>query len=219
MTNVLIQHHQSHFAADKNKSMLLGSLKTATIILLSLACGMASANHVRCTCPNISAQATGSTSCSASESNGKCTVAFNEFDQNLEAAAKRLLEIYTQRPDIRFNRFPAIVGSSEQRGMTQPNAQWLSKQGKNAVVDQIMIYALVTLIQSGNYEGKQWEVAAVHKTLRDHASRISKIFVAGGTPYWDNKVRVKHGCLSFKIGNMWGMYKSSWSSSVENQRC
>ena len=194
-------------------------VKIVFAICLILMLMPAQANHVKCSCPNVNARATGSTSCSASESNGQCTVAFNEFDKNLELSASALLQRYSQNSNIQFSSFPAVVGSPEQRGFTQRNAIWLSRQSRYAIVDQIMVYAMVTLVQSGNYKNARNKISVVHQSLRRNTNQISQIFTAGGQIFQNDIIQVKHGCFAFVGAGLWGMYKASWSPSIGRERC
>lgn len=189
------------------------------LIIMSLLCGLAQANHVKCKCPNIDARATGSTSCSASESSGICTISFNEFDDRLELTARDLLSRVGNWKEVAYSEFPANDQVNSPQSFTRKNARLLSSKDPASLIDQIMIYSLVALVDSGKMDDQAERIADVHALLRRNASVISAAFVSDGQRIEDQGVIVQMGCFEFKRDNFWAMYKASWSVAISNEQC
>ena len=169
-------------------------------------------NHVKCKCPNIDAQGTGDSSCSASESSGRCTIAFNEFDTALERTAKNVLQKTVRWREIQFTELPS---SSE---FSRRNAIGLS-QNPESLVDQILIYSLVSLTERGIALEQDEHIKAAHDLLNKNAQQISNVFVKGGGKIQDEGVTVTLGCLAFRTADFWIMYKTAWSASIASDQC
>lgn len=193
-------------------------LKFVLITLLYLP-GLSHANHVKCKCPNIDARATGSTSCSASESSGICTISFNEFDTRLELTARELLLQIGQWKNVAYSEFPANGQTNSPTSFTLANATSLGSKNWNSLIDQIMIYSLVALIDSGEVDDQTKQIAEIHDLLRKNARVIGKTFVTEGQRIEDKGVTVQFGCFEFRRDNIWAMYKASWSDSISNEQC
>ncbi len=188
-------------------------------LMMTLIVTHASGNHVKCQCPNIRAMATGSSSCSASESNGQCIVSFNEFDLELELAARDLLQRYGQWSTVSFIEFAASDSATGAASFSRSAARTLYRRNPIRVMDQIMIYALVAQTQGDASRMDARKAAQVHAVLRGRARQLGRIFVEGGRRYDNNGVVVALGCFEFRRPELWGMYKSSWSNSLNNNQC
>src|SRR5580704_5368092 len=189
----------------------------STSILVSIP---ASAATTQCTCPKVPASGVGNSSCSASESNGKCTVDFNIFAER-EARAAALL----RRADVQLyvpdpNR-DAIIGLAELK--SQPNK----------LVDAIIIYLAVALSAQPNANDLTEVVRTIATTVRSPviSSRLDTAFdpsagfglARSDNPPLENfggiKGRIVQGCIELFIGDTWVMFKTSWSPYASTPRC
>lgn len=202
----------------KNPIMPVRRASLPVSILLLVCLADASANHVRCTCPSVSARATGSSSCSTSEVSGLCTVAFNEFDNELEDAALSLLKKAAEPSlSVQFHRYPPI--QRDGRGFSLAESQSLFRQSPAALVDQLVVYALVSLVDMGKAEEQLDSIRQLHRLLRQNAGSVGQAFAFGAGPIRSREVIIKHGCISFTLDTLWSMYKSEWSGSVSAAQC
>ena len=179
------------------------------ILCLSLP---AQANHVKCKCPNIDARGTGDSSCSASESSGRCTIAFNEFDTVLERTAKDALQKTVRWREIQFTELPSS------REFSRKNATSLS-QNPELLIDQIIVYSLVSLAERGIVLEQDNHIKAAHDLMNNYARQISDVFVNGGGKIQDKGLTVTLGCFAFRTSDFWIMYKTAWSESIANNQC
>src|SRR5437763_632892 len=94
--------------------------------------------EVRCSCPRISATGVGSTSCSASESDGRCTIDFNVFGERERPAAELLRRFRPGAfylPDPSADSASALVEASQGPG--------------SRLTDAVLVYMLVALAEGG----------------------------------------------------------------------
>ena len=195
------------------------SIKLAALIfLLTMLAMPGHANHVKCKCPNIDARGTGDTSCSASETSGVCSIAFNSFDTELELAAKDSLQNHVRWRKIGYREYSPSGQGDVENSFTRENAIRLSKD-TDLFIDQILIYSLVSLAERGIVQDQKVGISAAHRLLQKNADAISKIFVFGERTAKGNGLTVKLGCFEFRTDDFWIMYKASWSESVSNERC
>lgn len=188
--------------------------------------------RVQCSCPTISADGEGNTSCSASESDGRCTIDFNLFGPESENRAAQLL--------IRLGR----------KNLTLPNAklspdqslQALSSSSEAPLVDSVLIYMTVA---AGNQYARMPNSVPLNslKELVDAVSSnelkksINAAFDWGARKKWlsysDEDLRslriraktvgcaiVSPGCIEFTTSDgLWIMFKANWSPARIAPRC
>lgn len=187
---------------------------------------------VQCSCPTISADGEGNTSCSASESDGRCTIDFNLFGKESETRAAELLR------------------NLGRKGLTIPNPTLspsqslttLSKSREQELVDAVLIYMTVA---AGNQYARLPQSVPVDslKELVDAAcsddlkKRIYGAFNQNALQQWwgcsDEDLRnrqirsetvggaiVSPGCIEFTTSNgLWIMFKTNWSPARIFPRC
>lgn len=197
------------------KTILVSAV--VALFLLMLSAPHAHTGSVQCECPSVDADGTGNSSCSASESGGHCTVDFNVFDPDIEVEAAQLLS-RTSRvyggPDILFQRFD-FRGAF--RGFDPRAARMLSEQGQYALIDQILVYALVAAVQNRGSRDQE-SVGEIHEILRREAGQVTKAFLGSGV-FERNGIRVTEGCLEFRSDDLWAMYKAYWSAAAPSPQC
>lgn len=214
----ILENAQSTRARETNAMNLALVRFTILIFLLHLILVPANANHVKCKCPNIDARGSGDSSCSASETNGVCSIAFNEFDIELELAAKDSVQKYVHWRKIAHKEFPLTSKTTNGQTFTRENAIDLSNN-PDSLIDQILIYSLVSLAEQGITQDQRDHISSAHRSLQKNADAISKIFVSGDSAGEGDGVTVKLGCFEFRTDGFWIMYKASWSKSISNERC
>ncbi len=173
-----------------------------------------------CACPKVPASGVGNTSCSASESNGKCTVDFNIFFER-EARATALLSkagVQLRVPD------PSLSASV---GLAQ------LKNEPNQLADAILIYLTVALSAQPNANELNQVVQRIASTVRSGtiSSRLVTAFdpsAGAGLPRSDNppldnfdgtRGRIVPGCIELFAGDTWVMFKTNWSPYAATPRC
>ena len=184
---------------------------------------------VQCSCPNISADGEGNTSCSASESGRLCTIDFHLFGPESEKRAAELLARFGK-----VNLKPPEPGASA--------VEWLSSSPPEQVIDAVLVYMTVAAGDQNARApdsvplGSLFElVDAVRKdSLR---TRILDAFSRGAQEKWstqsDEGLRrspipfenigaaiVSPGCVEFRTtAGLWMMFKASWSPARVTQGC
>lgn len=170
------------------------------------------ANHVKCKCPGVDARGTGESSCSASETNGQCTIAFNEFDPALENAALDALQKAVKWKNIQVDPV------AQSQFFTRKMAVRLSRDPEQ-MMEQILVFSLVSLTERGSIGRYGDQIKDVHRLLNHNASQISKSFVSGRQHIRSPNLSVTLGCLAFRTKDFWIMYKAVWSESIEREQC
>jgi hypothetical protein len=175
----------------------------------------------QCACPKVPASGAGNTSCSASESNGKCTVDFNIFFER-EARAVALLS----RAGVQL-RVPD-PNSSATLGLAQ------LKNEPNQLADAILIYLTVALSAQPNANDLNQVVQRIASTVRSgpiSARLVTAFDPTGGAglpgadnPSLDNfdvntRGRIVPGCIELFTGDTWVMFKTNWSPYAAAPRC
>jgi len=201
-------------------------LLPAMLILATALPESASAND--CACPTVRAFGKGNTSCSASESDGRCTIDFNLFDPRAEAVAANLLRSagleVVQPPPI-----PTVQALIE-----------IGQRDPDLLADAVLVYLMVAAADQAidtsadSSRGAQ-DVARLARPLR---KQISSEFSPDTTQRWlatpdsqlgqtqpqvnsfsDNQVVLAPGCLEIRTDRFWAMFKASWSPLRVRPRC
>lgn len=187
---------------------------------------------VQCSCPTISADGEGNTSCSASESDGRCTIDFNLFGSESEMRAAKLLQNigYTDLKAPNFTLSPS-----------QALAAMSSSSEKN-LVDAILVYMTVAagnqyarIPQSVPLEGLK-ELVNVARS-KDLKKLIYEAFNKAASEEWLNysdidlrgrgiqtktvgRAIASPGCIEFTTSaGLWIMFKTNWSPARIFPRC
>jgi hypothetical protein len=187
---------------------------------------------VQCSCPKVPADGEGLTSCSASESGGRCNIDFNLFGLESERRAAQLLiesgHMKLTLSDTELNPFQSL--------------QTLSLVGEERLVDTVLIYMTVA---AGNQSARiprsvplkslrELVDAARSNNLRRH---INAAFNVDAMKMWmdrsDEYLRgvsirtetigraiVSPGCIEFTTSEgLWIMFKANWSPARIAPRC
>ena len=178
---------------------------------------------VRCQCPTVSARGAGNSSCSASESNRRCTVDFNVFSER----ERRAVEVLQSFGALRDNAFipDSDIPADEALKQAQSN-------GEQSVADVVSIYLMVALANQGGIEELGPQVQSIANALQENAGEIASAFNPpdGDLPEPDGKSasRVNYGgakgfmgdgCLELYFGRNWVMFKANWSPLRNSPRC
>jgi hypothetical protein len=173
----------------------------------------------QCACPKVAASGVGNTSCSASETNDRCTVDFNIFFER-EARTLAFLSkagVGIKAPDPNLNALLALS---------------LVKNEPNQLADAIILYLTVALSAQPNASDLTKAVQSIASTVRSPAisSRLAREFdpdVRGVLPSDNNPIenfggtrgRLLPGCIELFADNTWVMFKTSWSPYAGTPRC
>lgn len=184
----------------------------------------------QCTCPRILASGEGNTSCSASESNNKCTVDFNVFLEREDRAVRLLAGAGISNLSIPDNRTNAVDALAQLRGR------------QSQFTDAILIYLIVALSAQPNTSDLTDVVRRVSASVRSGTvgDRIMQAFDPSGAGFggtdeelrrrslpnasienFGNQItgRVVPGCIELFAGNTWVMFKAFWSPYRVMPRC
>ena len=179
----------------------------SAICWLALGISTASAD-VKCSCPTIDAEGEGNTSCSASESNNKCTIDYNLFAEREQRAA-----IMLRSKDISFLQPPPQLNSL-QLGTLQYQQR----------VDAVILFMSVAASAQG--QPVSTALAELVNRLRDNYSRdIEQAFLPvppnrTGRIFRDTQdVVISSGCVETRVSGLWVMFKASWSPFRQAPRC
>lgn len=177
----------------------------------------------QCTCPRVQASGVGNTSCSASESNGKCTVDFNIFFERENRAVDLLKRAGISSIHVPDPRNNAVIGLANMRGR------------RDEFVDAILIYLTVALSAQSNANDLVPTVRQIIDAVRSSsmADRILQAFDPSGAgflqpdrtnPVIENfpsriRGRMVPGCMELFVDNAWVMFKTNWSPFSNAPRC
>jgi hypothetical protein len=194
---------------------------------LSLFTRPAAAND--CACPTVQAFGKGNTSCSASESAGRCSINYNLFSPATEARSVQLLNA----SGLLTVRTPPVGDS----------VQILTDLAKSEdlLVDAVFVYLIVgtaDLVTDANVSVASG-VRSIVQLLLPLRSELAKIFQPLQMAKWrltpdailktvpipksivfaDNAVVLSEGCVEVQVSQLWAMFKASWSPNRQLPRC
>lgn len=200
------------------------------LIILLLFAEQASAND--CGCPTIAANGKGNTSCSTSESNGRCTIDYNLFSPAAERLAAELLA----KGGMSVQTPPSDVNSVR-------NLLELALQGGNRLTDAVLVYLMVATADrsiDGSINNSADIASEVVRVVSPYRNQIEQAFSGESMQRWlsepDDKLRgnrppvdanafagdqlmIAPGCIEVSTGRFWVMFKASWSPLRFAPRC
>ncbi len=184
---------------------------------------------VQCSCPKIAADGEGQTSCSASESGGRCTIDFNLFGQASEKRAADLIRRHGERPKLKPPN-PELAPDAALRE--------LSLQGGDALIDAVLVYMTVAAGNQSAREPKSVPLGDLQELVKaigtvPLAKRIEQAFNQQALQQWanrspqakippepDQRFTISPGCVEFtSSGGLWLMFKTAWSPARIFPRC
>jgi hypothetical protein len=207
-------------------------MRTKLIALLCATLLSVSASANDCACPTVKAYGKGNTSCSASESDGRCTIDYNLFTP---AAEQKAAELLGAASSSRIQAPPP--GASVQALME------LSLGGETLLVDAVLVYLMVATADrvldsdTADISGAARDVVRIVTPFR---AQIANAFSAAGTRQWlgtpdeklrgvsppaeassfsDNQLTLAPGCMEVRTTSFWAMFKASWSPMRFTPRC
>ena len=173
---------------------------------------------VKCSCPSINADGEGNTSCSTSESGGRCSIDYNLFNEREKRAAKQLSEIlkmeFTAYGEL--NTFDTLVQA----------------RNKGKILEQVQLYLSVAAVNQLTSYG---DTVPIHGLVAvwDHVVRYKEEVINAFNPksfyeHWeldeqelqqpdsyiiidDGQVVITFGCMSVVTPDISVMFKA-WSS-------
>ena len=192
----------------KEKSQPSRSLVFSTIAALCLICIVRTAEAgVQCTCPTIDAEGEGSTSCTASESNDKCTIDYNLFGERENRAARFLdyagISVTRPDPNMNFAQFVRLSGTQK--------------------VDAVIFYLSVAASAQGQ-EFDSFFNAMVHELRQNYQEEIMAAFdhrhlKSANLLANESDIVISPGCVELRVDGFWVMFKSARSPYREAPRC
>jgi hypothetical protein len=203
------------------------ALRRALSILLfciwSFSLGQALAGEVQCNCPTINAQGTGNSDCSASESSGVCTIDFNTFADADENLAIGLVSSALSSGGFRQEKISFMKLGYQTDfiyGLDKEAAKTLKNKIKNGLTDQLIVYAMVSVVQNETAQFDMKQLGAVFKKLREHPEEVSNAYIGNSGRFDSEGVLVTEGCIEIKAGDqLWAMFKSRYSPSIKSSQC
>jgi hypothetical protein len=188
---------------------------------------------VQCTCPRVLANGTGNTSCSAAESNSRCSLDFNLFGPEREQRAAELLAQHTgvdssYRPPAGLNSVEALRAAEA--------------AGQDSLVETVLLFLTVALgnqtaTESSSRDLAQLREIAAKLRSAEFSGRLVETFgsAASGTwasrsdaelagasagPSWSQGGAIgAPGCVEIRTGDLWLMFKAAWSPVRLLPRC
>ena len=188
-----------------------------------------------CVCQTVQANGKGNTSCSASESGGKCTIDYNLFSPAAEQRAAQLLT---------SSGVNQLVIPSPGTNTVQSLLE-LSDKGGADLVDAVLIYLMVATadrILDGTAEISSQTLQGLVQTVTPYRNNIESAFNGQAMRQWlgtpteklsPNPVRdgltksfgnrndlvIAPGCIEVRRADLWVMFKAPWSPMRIRPRC
>ncbi|MQU91733.1 hypothetical protein [Sinorhizobium meliloti] len=206
-----------------------------TVLPILLAASCVSPIHAlganQCNCPQVPAKGEGNSSCSASESNGSCTIDFNIF-YDRENRAAQLLEqagiASVSLPDAELqaaDALQAVAGTPRLLAdallvyltvalSAQPNANELT----------VVVREIAGVLHSSDFEERltqAFDPALVSSISSDEDLRNNppQSVEVGRLSPTELSGRIVPGCIELFTSNAWVMFKTSWSPHRLQPRC
>ena len=204
------------------------------IFLVSVAAGLmifgfekSVMSAVQCSCPTVSAEGEGETSCSAAESSGLCTIDFNLFGEEREGRAASFLSEHAGIDVERPNPF-----STTEDGLRFAE--------ENGTLPGVVLLYLVVAASSQAERTENFRLLDRFEEIRNEIfevpSEIEKAFDVSQLERWrtvpdkelsPDSLRVierpnmilSPGCVEVSIGEVWVMFKTWWSPARITKRC
>jgi hypothetical protein len=177
---------------------------------------------VKCTCKTILADGEGNTSCSAAESNNRCTVDFNQFFQD---RADRAFAMVRDVPGI-----SATLPSAFENPVVA-----LARAPEKAPVVNVYLMIAAASLQSrfpGTFPSS--DVRSLLSQVGQQRQRIEEAFSTRQMEEWGRTpdanvgnfdvstlgdVTIAPGCVEVSSGGRWVMFKAAWSPARVVPRC
>lgn len=176
------------------------------------------AHSVECTCPTIAADGVGNSSCSASESNNRCKVDFNEFGEReqmaVDALSKAGLKLQPLSPTQDFHQ--ALLANLDE----------------GTIFDTLSVYLNVAAVQQN---ASATQLTAVLDVANQFRNQILSAFSQdarqlmnqpGPMPPGQTQILeqnpaivVSPGCVEISASGLWVMYKAYWAMARDAERC
>jgi hypothetical protein len=181
----------------------------------------------RCECPSVKAYGEGNSSCSASESNGQCSVDFNVFAER-EARAYEFL----QSLDLPTNSFADL--SNLDPNLSVVDALELAKAGGNQrAASTVLLFVLVAASAGEDAVQRRGAARQVGVAILENVDQVTAAFQyrdVGQIPEQNSgdfrefkvdSVRgyIGPGCIELNVDGLWVMFKTFWSPLRSNPRC
>lgn len=180
--------------------------------------------EVKCSCPTVSAEGEGNSSCSANESGGRCTIDYNLFGERENLAASYLAE----RVDGNFIPRP---------NMNSTDALQIAR-AENQVFEQIFVYLFVAAASQAERFSETVPSENAELFLRllsdfrdpitfafsEDARNFSRIGIGAADQVPEafvdvGEVVVSPGCVEVNAGDQWVMFKVFWAMSAPFPGC
>ena len=122
---------------------------------------------------------------------------------------------------IRYRRFDRREFPG---GFNREQARFLADRDPATLVDQLMIYVLVSGVQTDLSLDKA-SLAFLHERLRQNSGSIREAFVLGRNTEIDDGLRGKalitRGCIEVSVekNSYWGMFKAFWAENRGSPQC
>ena len=189
----------------KNNLLLMAVLTLLAVFASQISTEPAQAT-VKCSCSTINADGEGNTSCSTSESGGRCTIDYNLFNERED----RAVEVLREYLDAEFTSYnlldaPEALGHAREREET---------------VEQVQLYLSIAAVdQFVSHEGtiKLDYLRDVWQKVNEHKAEVIQAFSPRSRRddlillVDDGDVVITFGCISVETSDMRVMFKI-WSS-------
>jgi hypothetical protein len=177
---------------------------------------------VRCSCKTISADGEGNTSCSAAESNNRCTVDFNQFARERTDQAFSMAQdapgISIKPPSPLENPIAALATSPEKLPLVTVYLLVAAASLQSRFPGTFSSSDVKSLLSQVRQERQRIEDAFSDKQREDW-SRTADANVGNFNVSVAGDVTTAPGCVEVYAGGRWIMFKAAWSPARVTPRC
>ena len=198
--------------------LLVAATAIAAASLAHLALAM-----TQCKCESVDAVGEGNSSCSAAESNRKCTIDFNQFGQD---AQQRAYSVIRQVE-------PMFSPHLSHRPVEASDVLTRDTRSAKELADTVVLYmAVAVTAQSGNRPSLSYDngdlralvaLASDKKELFESVFRNESRLFGGrgvGTHSFNTRYTYSPGCMDIQLPRgLRVMFKTNWSRAAEMPRC
>lgn len=202
---------------DRSVLPLGGSAAIAAvmILLLSVFAAAPAQAEVKCSCPSVAADGEGNSSCSAAESNSRCTIDYNLFAEREQRAADFL---------------NGLDGNLSMQAIPDQGVDVLTRLNDDQLTKQVTLYLSIAAVDQTINQGDSISPASILSSVRflidGKRQEIERAFRVPADPLEahqlitdEDNVVISRGCVEVKTDRLWMMFKAYWSPARALPRC
>jgi hypothetical protein len=193
-------------------------VRLEAIAIVFLSCGFLlptpASSAVKCSCPSVAADGEGNSSCSAAESNNRCTIDYNLFAERELRAAEFLNKSGTVTVQARPDQGIDVLSTLNGQEFVAQVALYLSI----AAIDQ-----LTSRPETINSDSV---VQLINLVINEYQETLLQAFREPASPdaspevlLSNDNIVISRGCLEIMRDGLWMMFKAYWSPARDIARC